>query len=168
MMKPIVLAALMAMLVSCMTPGTSHPEASPFSATMQESDARRELAVEQAVAVAESKLLLVVYGADWCHDSRALAGWLRTPRFQALSDAHFRIVYLDAGTPQKGEDRNLDLVARFGLTGVEGTPSLLVIDPVTEALLNPDTAKSWRNAASRSEDAIYQELADFAVRFAPG
>jgi hypothetical protein len=50
---------------------------------------------------------------------------------------------------------------RFGLADVPGTPALLVLTPEGRAV-NLDTAASWRNAASRSEDAILAELTALA------
>ena len=44
-----------------------------------------------------------------------------------------------------------------------GTPNLLVVTP-EGTLVNPATATSWRNAASRSEDEIYAEMLDLAHR----
>lgn len=104
---------------------------------------------------------MLVLGANWCHDSRALAGWLETPRFAALTAAHYEVVFVDVGSPQTGEGRNLDIARRFGLPDMVGTPALLVLDADGTAV-NLDTAASWRDAASRSEDAIFAELAGLA------
>jgi hypothetical protein len=41
---------------------------------------------------------------------------------------------------------------------VKNTPALLVLTADGRAL-NLDTARDWRNAASRSEETIYAELA---------
>ncbi len=44
---------------------------------------------------------------------------------------------------------------------ISSTPALLVLT-AEGALVNADTAQSWRNAATRSEDAIHAELAALA------
>jgi thiol-disulfide isomerase/thioredoxin len=105
--------------------------------------------------------VLLVMGANWCHDSRALAGWLETPRFAALVAERYELVFVNVGMPQTGDGHNLDIAKRFGLADFPGTPALLVLTP-EGALVNADTATSWRNAATRSEDAIYAELAALA------
>jgi hypothetical protein len=47
------------------------------------------------------------------------------------------------------------------LDDLPGTPNVLVVTPEGE-LVNADTATTWRNAASRSEDEIYDELRTLA------
>lgn len=141
----------------------AHPEARTYSAS---ADAASDVDAALARAAAADKRVLLVMGANWCHDSRALAGWLETPRFAALTTARYEVVYVDVGVPQTGEGRNLDIARRFGLTEFPGTPALLVLTPEGKAL-NLDTAASWRNAASRSEDAIFAELTALAGTPAP-
>ena len=135
-----------------------HPEAASYDAS---ADAMAEVDAALARAEGNGKRVIVALGANWCHDSRAFAGWLDTPRFQAMADRAFEIVFVDVGNPQAGEGRNLAVARRFGIDPVEGTPTVLVLD-ADGTLLNPETARGWRNAASRSEDAIYAELERFA------
>ncbi len=136
----------------------AHPEARPYSAT---SDARADLAEATARAAANGKLVLIAMGGNWCHDSRALAGWLETPRFIALTQAHYEVVFVDAGTPRSGGGRNLDIAERYGVD-VVGTPSLIVA-AADGRVLNASTAAAWYDAASRSGDAIFGELASYVV-----
>lgn len=134
------------------------PDAVPYDA---EIDATAAVDAALLQAADRGTLVMIVLGANWCHDCRALAGWLQTERFAALVSEHYDVVYVDAGHPQSGEGRNLDIAARFGVEDITGTPTLLILDG-EGTLLNADTATSWRNAASRSEDEIYEELAGFA------
>ena len=136
-----------------------HPEARPYSAS---TDAMGAVDAALARAEANGRLVLLVMGANWCHDSRALAGWLQQPRFAALVREHCELVFVDAGMPQTGKGANIEVARRFGLNELPGTPNVLVID-ADGVLLNPGTATSWRNAASRSEDEIYEELALLAT-----
>ena len=110
-----------------------------------------------ARAGANGKRVLLVLGANWCHDSRALAGWLETPRFAALTAERYEVVFVNVGMPQTGDGHNLDVARRFGLAEVPGTPALLVLTAEGSAV-NLDTAASWRSAGTRSEDAILAEL----------
>jgi thiol-disulfide isomerase/thioredoxin len=161
MIKTLLLATTLALaLGACATvpDAPAHPEARAYSA---EANAASDVDAALARAASSGKRVLLVMGANWCHDSRALAGWLETPRFAALTAARYEVVFVDVGVPQTGEGRNLDIAARFGLAEVKGTPALLVLTPEGRAL-NLDTAASWRNAGSRSEDAIYAELAGLA------
>ena len=109
----------------------------------------------------DGRLVLAVFGADWCHDSRALAGLLESERFAALLRANYEVVFIDAGVPQSGEGRNLDLAEQLGVSGIEGTPTVIVIGR-SGGTLNAETARSWRNVASRDPDDVYRELHRFA------
>jgi hypothetical protein len=131
-----------------------HPEARAYAVTP---DPMADVDAALARAGASGKRVLLVMGANWCHDSRALAGWLQTPRFAALVAERYELVFVNVGMPQTGDGHNLDVARRFGLGDVPGTPALLVLTAEGEAV-NRDTAASWRNAASRSENAIFDEL----------
>lgn len=72
-------------------------------------------------------------------------------------------MFVNVGMPQSGDGHNLAIAQRFGLTDFPGTPAVLVLTAKGQ-LLNADTATSWRNAATRSEDAIYNELTALATR----
>ena len=134
--------------------GPAHPEARSYDAAI---DAQQAVDEALARAAANSRRLLLVMGANWCHDSRAFAGWMAEPRFKALIAQHYELVFVNVGMPQTGDGHNLHIARRFGLTSLEGTPSV-VIATAGGDVLNAATAKSWRNAASRSEEAIYAEL----------
>jgi thiol-disulfide isomerase/thioredoxin len=156
------IAGLLALaLTACATTQAAtpaHPEARLYDAG---ADAMAEVEAALARSAVSGKRVLLVLGANWCHDSRALAGWLETPRFAALVAERYELVFVDVGMPQTGEGRNLDIARRFGLDEMKNTPALLVLDAGGRAV-NRETARDWRNAASRSEDAIYAELAALA------
>ncbi len=165
MMRLLAMLGAAALLAGCTTMAgerIAHPEAALYDSGQ---DAASALANATEEARQSGKLVLAVFGANWCHDSRALAGWLETERFRSLR-AQYRVVYIDSGTPQSGEGRNLDLAADYGVTDIEGTPAVLVIAPENPVALNAATAKSWRDAASRSGDAIHAALAGYAAAHA--
>lgn len=145
-------------LASCATTSAPHPEASLFDPAV---DASAQYAAARDRSAASGKPLLAVLGGNWCHDSRALAGWLETPRFRQLVADSFELVYVDVGHPQTGAGRNLEIARGFGIDALSSTPALLIVAP-DGTLLNRDSATRWGNAASRSEDAIYADLARHA------
>lgn len=116
-------------------------------------------AVDKTINAArsEGKLALVVMGANWCHDSRALAAHFEKERFLTLLGSHYKMVYVDVGK----KDRNLSIAQNFGQDKIEGTPTVFVVSPDT-GVLNEETAPTWRNAASRTEDDIYTYFDDYA------
>lgn len=135
-----------------------HPEARPFDA---ERDAAADILLARARALMTGKRVLVVLGGNWCHDSRGLAGWFERPRFSEMLRDRYELVYVDVGRPQRGEGRNLDVATRYGIGEITGTPTVLVLSAAGR-LLNPETATTWNNAASREENEIYDYFAHFA------
>ncbi|WP_417608475.1 thioredoxin family protein [Parasphingorhabdus sp.] len=131
-----------------------HPEARPYD---ESADATAAVDAALARAGIADKRVLLVMGANWCHDSRALAGWLAEPRFAAMLDAKYELVYVDVGY----KDRNIDIAQRFGLDAIKGTPTVLVLSS-GGALLNRRSAPKWRNAASREEDDIFAYFDEFS------
>jgi thiol-disulfide isomerase/thioredoxin len=107
--------------------------------------------VDAALARARTsnKRVMLAMGANWCHDSKALAGWFETPRFKAMLAAQYELVYVDVGM----KNRNIDIAQRFGIKAIKGTPTLL----------NKKDAPGWRNAASRSEDEVFAYFQTFGV-----
>jgi len=103
------------------------------------------------------KNALIIMGANWCHDSRALARHFETPKFQTLFSTEYETVFVDVGQ----KDRNLDIAQRFGLSEIVGTPTVFIISPKGK-VLNLDSAVTWRNSASMEGDDIYRYFADFA------
>lgn len=124
-----------------------HHEAKPFK---KSSKASEDVDAALARAAATNKRVLLVMGANWCHDNRGLAGWFAQPRFAAMLSSKYETVYVDVGH----RDRNIDIARRFGIEAITGTPTVLIIDP-QGTLLNPASAPSWRNAASRDEEGIF-------------
>lgn len=152
-----VFAALLAALaLASASPALAadYPEAASYDAS---ADAAEQLDAALARARASGKDVLLVMGANWCHDSRALAGWLATPRFQKLVAEKYELLFVDVGTPQTGQGRNLDLASRYGIE-IKSTPTVLILSPTGE-LLNRKAATKWGNASSRGADEIYDELA---------
>ena len=129
------------------------PEARPFDA---KADSKSGVEAALARAKAGNRMTLIVMGANWCHDSRALAGWLAQPHFAAMIVSRYELVYVDVGM----RDRNIDIARRFGLKSVKGTPTVLIVDG-DGRLLNRKNAPKWRNASSRSQQEIYKAFAEF-------
>jgi hypothetical protein len=145
------------------TAAPAHPEARSYAVTP---DATADVDAALARAAVANKRVLLVMGGNWCHDSRALAGWLETERFAALVAERYELVFVNVGLPQTGDGHNLAVPQRFGLAELPGTPALLVLTAEGKAV-NLDSATTWRNAASRSEDAIFAELTALAEQPAP-
>ncbi|MDO9362012.1 MAG: thioredoxin family protein, partial [Sphingopyxis sp.] len=109
-----------------------------------------------AAAKASGQRVLLVMGTGGCHDSAWLANLIATDRFAPVR-ARYQIVYADIGMPHiRGCGRNPEVAKRFGFK-IKGTPTVAILDK-NGAVLNRKAAPKWRNAASRSDDEIYNEL----------
>ena len=102
--------------------------------------------VQQALSRAEKsdRLALVVLGANWCHDSRALASRLHHPPLAEVIQQHYELVFVDVGFYEKGRE----VVQQFGVAHFYATPTVLIIDPSTGALVNDEDRHIWGNAYS--------------------
>lgn len=88
-------------------------------------DARRDVAAALARAAREGKRVAVVFGAGWCADSRALEAALAHRLVAPIVQPAFVLVEVDVGN----RDRNLDLMAEYGMAVERGIPAVAVLDP---------------------------------------
>ena len=142
--------------------GHDYPEAKLYDVS---GDAMADVDAALARATEADKRVLIAFGANWCHDSRAFAGWTESERIGGLIEERFELAFVNVGMPQTGDWHNSEVLGRFGIEAQEGTPLVLALTAEGE-VLNADTAQSWRNTASRSEDEIYDELAALADKAA--
>ena len=160
MTRPIV--AALALILFGLAPATAHEARTlPGVADAYKSEAcvaDPMPAIDAALAAAgqSGKRVLLVMGTGGCHDSAWLANLLATDRFTPIR-TRYEIVYADIGMPHvRGLGRNPAVPKRFRFK-IKGTPTVAVLD-ADGRVLNRKTAPKWRNAASRSDDDIYNEL----------
>lgn len=111
---------------------------------LYDSSANHLADVEQALDRAEerNRLLLVVAGANWCHDSRALASRLgRSPLADLIQD-NYELVIVNIGYYENGRD----VLQRFGVPHYYATPTVLIIDPASGQVINDEDRHQWGNA----------------------
>lgn len=149
MIRPLLAAALALALSACATTAPYGPEARPFAGAPAASSA---VGGALARAAAVNKRVVLIFGYDACHDSRGLAGWFVTPRFQAMMAPRYEIVWIDTG---EDHQTNRDLAERYGVAPITGTPTVVILGPDGRPVNSPADAAGWRNAASRSERSIY-------------
>ncbi len=100
--------------------------------------------VQQALdrATADNRLALVVLGANWCHDSRALAARLYSPPLAELVEERYELVFVDVGFLDKGRA----VTQQFGVAHYYATPTVLIIDPASGQVINNEDRHQWGNA----------------------
>jgi len=100
--------------------------------------------VQQALSRAGDgdRLALVVLGANWCHDSRALASRLHRSPLAELIQKDYELVFVDVGFYDKGRE----VAQQFGVAHYYATPTVLIIDPLSGQLVNDEDRHIWSNA----------------------
>jgi len=92
----------------------------------------------------EEKLALIVMGANWCHDSRGLVEHFGDPELVATLEQGYETILVDVGLLERGRE----LISRFGMPVIYGTPTVLIVEPDTGRLLNKSSMFRWRDSAS--------------------
>lgn len=108
--------------------------------------------VEQALATAGAtkRSVLVIFGANWCEDCRALDAALKSAKTAGLTSKEFLVVKVDVGN----FNRNVDLSARYGNPTKNGIPAAVVLSPSSQVLY-ATRAGELSNARRMSETGVY-------------
>jgi len=126
-------------------------------------DAAAVIDAALAQARAENKQALILFGADWCHDSRGMAHRLNDdPMLSALIEERFVLARIDVGM----RHRNQDQLQRFGLMESFGTPTVVIADAEGQAL-NGMAAHDWRSVDNYSSGDIAVSLSRYGSGRAP-
>jgi thiol-disulfide isomerase/thioredoxin len=168
MKKHLPIAAAAALLLEA--PALSAPAPKDHIATLQElptplpypygemRNADADVAAAKAKAKTSNKLLLIDLGGNWCGDCRVLAGVMDLPEVKTFVDKHYVEVSIDVGR----FDRNLQIPAHYGITKrLEGVPSVLIVDPKTDKLLNAGRVSALADARSMTPQALADWLAQW-------
>jgi thioredoxin 1 len=119
--------------------------------------ARAALAAGLSEAKVEHKEVLVVFGANWCEDCRALDKAMHGSS-AALISSHFVVVKINVGN----FDANLDIASQYGNPIAKGIPAAVVITP-TDQMLYTTKAGELANARRMSEHGIYDFFSSVVV-----
>lgn len=122
----------------------SEPSLTQESVYVDSADPMRD--VQQALnrAKRSDKLLLVVMGAQWCHDSRGLAEKFTDPEVAAVLADSYETVFVDVGY-----FKDLRKISeRFDQPHYFATPTVMIINAKTERLINAKDMHIWGSADS--------------------
>lgn len=134
---------------------------SGFSATVlaaplpYDESANAKAAVQKAMIAARSSHLpvLIVFGANWCEDCRALDLAIQNSKSAILVAKSFNLVKVNVGN----FDRNLDLAATYGNPIRSGIPAAVVVSQDNK-ILYITKGGELANARRMSETGIYEFL----------
>jgi thiol-disulfide isomerase/thioredoxin len=157
----------LALCVSFFTEVTGAEETDP-DGRIYEPSADALADVEQALerAADSDRLGLVVLGANWCHDSRALAARLHQSPLAEVIEANYKLVFVDVGYYATGRD----VVQQYGVPHFYATPTVLIIDPATGRVVDNEERHLWSNAYQvdmESSVDYFEKWASTTAREAP-
>jgi thioredoxin 1 len=124
----------------------------------ESADAGAALSAGIIAAKQQHKKLLVIFGANWCPDCRALDAAMHASVGKFI-DTRFVTVKVDVGN----FDKNMELSAHYGMPTQKGIPAAVVVDG-NGAVLYSTKAGELANARRMSETGLY----DFFRKMADG
>ena len=121
-------------------------------------DAMADLSAALDAARNSNRLLLVMMGANWCHDSRALASRVYELPLSTTINEHYETLFVDVGYLENGRD----VITSLGSPVYYATPTVLIVDPVSGQVINASNRHQWANAASISMEESLEYFQQFA------
>ncbi len=113
-------------------------------------DAKAEVRHALLAAKADKLPVLLIFGANWCEDCRALDGALKEGRNAALIKRGFKVVKIDVGR----FDHNIDLANEYGNPIKKGIPAAVVLSADNQVLYATKGGE-LADARRMSESGIY-------------
>ncbi|HEV2700397.1 MAG TPA: thioredoxin family protein [Steroidobacteraceae bacterium] len=118
----------------------------------EKADAGGDIQHAMAAAQTDHRKVLLVFGANWCSDCRALDKAMHGSSQHLIQDS-FEVVKIDVGN----FDKNLYLAKRYGNPIAKGIPALVVIDAGNHVLYSTGNGE-LANAGQMTERSIYEFL----------
>ena len=111
-------------------------------------------AIQHAIAAAQvdHRNVLLIFGANWCSDCRALDKAMHGSS-KDLIDARFNVVKIDVGN----FDKNLYLARRYGNPIARGIPALVLLGADNQVIYSTSDGE-LANAGQMTERSIYDFL----------
>jgi len=124
----------------------------------EQADAHQQIAAAIAEASKAQKNIVLVFGANWCGDCRALNAQMHKDELAAIIASNYEVVKVDVGR----FDKNRDIGEKFHMPLKHGIPALAVLDSNGNLLYAMDQGQ-FSNARSMS----YESIKEFFVKWEP-
>jgi thioredoxin 1 len=135
---------------------THAPVPGPYRA---DADARKDLAAAQSRGRTDRKIVMVIFGANWCADCQVLHRSLDSPEAHEYVEKHFEIVSVDVGDDGK---KNADVAQSLGVNMDKGIPAaaFLASDGAPIGQTNNGELEPSRNYQPKQILRFLQEIVD--------
>jgi thioredoxin 1 len=138
-------------LIACAALASGAVLAAPPLPYDESANAQDDIAKALADAAQTRRQVLVIFGANWCADCRALDASLKTAHNAELMAREFVVVKVDVGN----FDRNGPVTTRYGNPTRKGIPSAVLLSP-THQVLYATRAGELSNARRMSDSGVYE------------
>ena len=135
------------LFLACFCAATLHAAPLPYD---ESADAKADVKRTLAEAKKANMPVLIIYGANWCLDCRALDKALHEGRNAELVNREFKVVKVDVGR----FDKNLDVAEAYGNPIKKGIPGAAVLSPDGKVLYLSKLGE-LADARHMSETGIY-------------
>ena len=140
---------LLLLLATASLAGLAHAAPWPYD---EQANATADVRHAITAAQADHKKVLLVFGANWCPDCRALDKAMHGSS-QRLIEGEFEVVKIDVGN----FDKNLTLANRYGNPIAKGIPAVVVVGARNQVLYSTKGGE-LANAGQMTEQSIYDFL----------
>ncbi len=135
------------LLASLLVSGFALAAAMPYD---EKADAKAGIQHALVAARHTQRPVLVIFGANWCEDCRALDAALKSEPNASLIAKSFEVVKVDVGN----FDHNVDVSDAYGGATKKGIPSAIVLD-ADNHILYATRAGELANARTMSRTGVY-------------
>ena len=124
----------------------------------EKADAHQQITAAIAEASKAHKNVILVFGANWCPDCRALDAQMHKEGLATLIATDYVVVKVDIGR----HDKNQDVAEKYHVPLKRGIPAMAVLDPGGALLYAMDQGQ-FEDARHMS----YESIREFFVKWEP-
>ena len=124
----------------------------------EKADAHQQITAAIAEASKAHRNVILIFGANWCPDCRALDAQMHKEDLATLIATNYEVVKVDIGR----HDKNQDIAEKYHVPLKYGIPALAVLDPGGELLYAMDKGQ-FEDARHMS----YESIKEFFVKWEP-
>jgi hypothetical protein len=146
-----------------LTACTSQQDIHPYPATGQPQQVIADMSATRERAAANDKLAMYVLGANWCHDSTDFATLIEKGEAAPLIAQRYEVQFINVGYLEYIRD----YVSLYDVPVIYGTPTVMVVQPSTNKLLNRSTLPYWRSASNLTSADALRYFEQFDANTAP-
>jgi protein disulfide-isomerase len=147
--------SILALIIALTFPLAAHAATGPYD---EAADARNEIKSALTAAKDAKVAVLLVFGANWCGDCKALDLSFKSGSTAPLIEKSYKVVKVNVGR----FDRNVDLAETYGVPLKQGIPAIAVLNSDGKAVFATRAGElaDARNMGDRGIHDFFARLAD--------